>query len=293
MSKWFVHVHTELYTMVEKVQTGFVDPVPSNHSRLLLKEPSLPINELLEKNGQEDKFILHPLPPAVWPKHTDLAPIPRHHSLHNKSKKALKSDRLLEHNSEKSRQTAGLLPKTPLTGSTAAATTTTTSTVQKTNPDAQSNISPPLQSDPDGQPNSRPRGPVQPQAQPPQPANSPRKDPPNRRLDPEENRPGKSSLYQSSIDPVTRNNSRPSVIFNRRSPSLLYQFDILRRGAHMWWILSCGTHTISQLFTICFKSFRISNESKFTRTWGKRNIYTYLLFVNPSFVGHFFLTLLH
>ncbi|XP_030590625.1 uncharacterized protein LOC115783766 isoform X2 [Archocentrus centrarchus] len=48
-------------------------------------------------------------------------------------------------------------------------------------------------------------------------------------MDPEENRPGKSSLYQSGISAATRNNSRPPVIFNRRSSSLLYQFDIMRR----------------------------------------------------------------
>ncbi|XP_029293808.1 uncharacterized protein LOC115012362 [Cottoperca gobio] len=196
---------------------------------MLVKEPSLPINELLEKSSK----ILHPLPSAVWPKHSNFAPMPRHHGPHNKSKKSPKSDRLLEHNSEKARgESAGLLPKISLTGATAAAANRT---VQKTNQDTQSNISPPQQSEPDGHPNSRPRGPphTQPQAQPQQPAPSPRRDPPNRRLDQEENRPGKSSLYQSSlyqsgIGAATRNNSRPPVVFNRRSSSLLYQFDILR-----------------------------------------------------------------
>lgn len=199
---------------------------------MVVKEPSLPINELLEKSSKtsESKFTLHPLPSAVWPKHSDLAPmIPRHHGPHNKSKKGPKSDRLVEHNSEKTRgEVAGLLPKTVLTGAAAA---TTNRSVQK--PNQESNISPPQQSEPDSHPNSRPRGPphTQPQAQPHQPAPSPRKDPPNnRRLDPEENRPGKSSLYQSGIGAATRNNSRPPVVFNRRSSSLLYQFDILRRG---------------------------------------------------------------
>ncbi|XP_070842654.1 UPF0450 protein C17orf58 homolog [Chaetodon trifascialis] len=227
------HVVNELYTLIEKGQTSFVDPGPSNQSRLVVKEPSLPINELLEKSGKtsEAKFNLHPLPSAVWPKHSDLAPILRHHSPHNKSKKGHKNDRLVEHNSEKTRgEVAGLLPKTPLTGATAAAAANNRS-VQKTNQDPQSNVSPPQQSEPDGHPNSKPRGPPhsQPQAQPHQPAPSPRRDPSNRRLDPEENRPGKSSLYQSSIGAVSRNNSRPPVVFNRRSSSLLYQFDILRR----------------------------------------------------------------
>lgn len=212
-----------------------MDPPLSNQSRLLVKEPSLPINELLEKSSKtvESKFTLHPLPSAVWPKHSDLAPVPRHHSPHNKSKKAPKSDRLMEHNSEKTRgENVGLLPKTLLTGATAAASNNNNNnrTVQKTNQDTQSNISPPQQSEPEGHPNSRPRGPPHTQPQPQQPAPSPRRDPPNRRLDPEENRPGKSSLYQSGIGAATRNNSRPPIAFNRRSSSLLYQFDILRRG---------------------------------------------------------------
>ncbi|XP_071361871.1 UPF0450 protein C17orf58 homolog [Trachinotus anak] len=220
----------ELYSLIEKGQSSFVDPAPSNQSRLVVKEPSLPINELLEKGSKtsESKFALHPLPSAVWPKHSDLAP--RHHAPHNKSKKGPKSDRLLEHNSEKTRavEAVGLLPKAPQAGSTAAAANRT---VQKPNQDAQSNTSPPQQSEAEGHPNSRPRGPPhsQPQAQPHQPAPSPRRDQPNRRLDPEENRPGKSSLYQSGVGAATRNNSRPPVVFNRRSSSLLYQFDIMRR----------------------------------------------------------------
>lgn len=229
-----VSVNPELYTLIEKGPTSFVDPAPSNQSRLVVKEPSLPINELLEKSGKtgEAKFTLHPLPSAVWPKHSDLAPILRHHGPHNKSKKGHKSDRLVEHNSEKTRgEVAGLLPKPPLTGASAAAASNNR-TAPKTNQDTQSSVSPPQQSEPDGHPNSRPRGlpHSQPQAQPHQPAPSPRRDPPSRRLDPEENRPGKSSLYQSGIGAATRNNSRPPVVFNRRSSSLLYQFDILRRG---------------------------------------------------------------
>ncbi|KAF3852331.1 hypothetical protein F7725_005686 [Dissostichus mawsoni] len=179
-----VCVDPELYTLIEKGQTSFVDPAQINQTRMLVKEPSLPINELLEKSSKtsESKFTLHPLPSAVWPKYTDLAPIPRHHGPHNKSKKGPKSDRLVEHNK--------------------------------------------------GNPNTRPRGPphTPPQVQPHQPAPSPRRDPPNRRLDQEENRPGKSSLYQSGIGASARNNSRPPVAFNRRSSSsLLYHFDILKR----------------------------------------------------------------
>ncbi|XP_068177984.1 UPF0450 protein C17orf58 homolog isoform X2 [Antennarius striatus] len=220
------HAGNELYTLIEKGQSSFQDPALSNQSRLVVKESSLPINELLEKSSRtsESKFILHPLPSAVWPKHSDLVPIPRHHNTHNKSKKAIKSDRLVEHNSEKNRQVIGLIPKTQVTGATASAHHNRT--VQKTSQDSQSNASPVL-SEPEGHPNSRPRGP--PNAQPNQPAPSPRRDVTNRRLDPEENRPGKSSLYQSGIGSGSRNNSGPPIIFNRRSSSLLYQFDILRR----------------------------------------------------------------
>lgn len=222
--------NSELYSLIEKGQSGLVDPAQGNQSRLVVKESSLPINELLEKGSKtsESKLALHPLPSALWPKHSDLAPIPRHHSPHNKSKKGPKSDRLLEHNGEKTRgEAAGLLPKAPLSGAAA-----TNRSAQKPSQDAQSNISPPQQGDAEGHPNSRPRGPAhsQPQPQPHQPAPSPRRDPPNRRLDPEENRPGKSSLYQSGIGAASRNNSRPPVVLNRRSSSLLYQFDILRRG---------------------------------------------------------------
>ncbi|XP_033985732.1 uncharacterized protein LOC117481906 [Trematomus bernacchii] len=229
------HDVNELYTLIEKGQTSFVDPAQINQTRMLVKEPSLPINELLEKSSKtsESKFTLHPLPSAVWPKYTDLAPIPRHHGPHNKSKKGPKSDRLVEHNSEKTRgEVSGLLPKTQLTRAAAAAAAATNRTVQKTSQDSQSNTNPPQQSETEGNPNTRPRGPphTPPQVQPHQPAPSPRRDPPNRRLDQEENRPGKSSLYQSGIGASARNNSRPPVAFNRRSSSsLLYHFDILRR----------------------------------------------------------------
>lgn len=199
----------------------------------MVKEPSLPVSEPLEKNGQESKFALHPLPSAVWPKHTDLAPILRHHSLHslhNKSKKALKNDRLQEHNGEKVRQAVGLLPKPPLTETAASVLVNNNWTAQKTNQDNRSNASALPQGEQSHQPNSRARGPVQPQAQPQQPTPPPRKDLLNQRLNPEENRPGKSSFYQSFVGAESRNSSRLPATFNRRSSSLVYQFDLLRRG---------------------------------------------------------------
>lgn len=235
-----VCVNVDLVTLVAQVE-----PVPGNQSWLVVKESSLPISEPLEKNGQESKFALHPLPSAVWPKHRDLAPVLRHHSLHNKSKKALKNDRLQEHNSEKVRQAADLLLKMPPSGTVASATApvivNSSRTVQKTNQDAQSNISTPPQGE---QPNPRARGPVQPQAQPQQPTPPPRKDLLNRRLNPEENRPGRSSFYQSFVGVESRNNSRLPITFNRRSSSLMYHFDLLRRGRS----------TISPLFSPDIKS---------------------------------------
>lgn len=223
----FSVVFTELYTLIEKGQSSFVDPVLSNQTRLVVKEPSLPINELLEKSSKtsESKLSFHPLSSSVWPKHTNLAPVLRHH---NKRKKGHKSERLVEHNSEKSMgEAAGLIPKTQLTGATSASTNRTS---QKASQDTQPPIIPPQQTESEGLLNSKPRTPAQTQTQSQQQQTSTHRDPSNRRQDPEENRPGKSSLYQTGISAATWNNSRPPVSFNRRSSSLLYQFDVLRRG---------------------------------------------------------------
>ncbi|KAM9818989.1 UPF0450 protein C17orf58 homolog [Syngnathus typhle] len=218
------HVVNEFYPLVEKAPSSFVDHPQSNQTRLMVKEPSLPINELLEKSSRtgESKFSLLPLPSAIWPKHSDLAPVPRHHGPHNKSKRGPKSEHLLELNTDKTRgETAGLLPKPSLTASTAPAANRTAQTV----------INPPHPTEPEGYPNSRSRSAPHPQ---PAPAPSPRREPSNRRLDPEENRPGKAGLYQTGIGAAPpRNNSRPPVTFNRRSASLLYQFDLLRRESEL------------------------------------------------------------
>nr|XP_057936925.1 UPF0450 protein C17orf58 homolog [Doryrhamphus excisus] len=210
------HVVNEFYSLIEKGQGSFVNPPQSNQSRLMVKEPSLPINELLEKSSRtsESKFSLHPLPPAVWPKHSDLSPVIRHH---NKSKRGPKSDHILELSTDKTRgEAAGLLPKPSLTASSA------------TNRTVQMSLSLPQPTESEGHTSSRPRSaPPHPQ---PAPAPSPRREPPSRRLDPEENRPGKAGLFQAGIGAASpRNNSRPPVTYNRRSSSLLYQFDILRR----------------------------------------------------------------
>ncbi|KAM6972582.1 UPF0450 protein C17orf58 homolog [Aplochiton taeniatus] len=234
LSKADDHILNELFPPVEKGQSNLADPI-HNQSRLGTKEPTLPINELLEKSSKsgDPKYSIHPLPPGGWPKHSDLIPISRTHGPHNKSKKAPKSDRLTEHNSEKMRLEPGLLPKTPLV---------TFNRTQKVNTDSHSNN--PLQSD--STPNSRPRG--QPQTHP-HLALSPHREHSNRKLDPEENRPGKSSLYQSGIGP-NRNNSRQSILYNRRSSSLLYHFDILKKESDF-------THE-----TVCMSECRKEKEER-------------------------------
>ncbi|KAM4751393.1 uncharacterized protein FYW61_009033 [Anableps anableps] len=221
-------VVNELYTLIDK---GPQDPAPSNQTRIVVKEPTLPINELLEKSSKsgESKLNFHPIPSAVWPKHSNLAPVLRHHGPNNKSKKGHKSDRLTEHNSDKNRgEAAGLLPKIQLTRATSAGTSRT---VQKIVQDSQTHISPPQQGEPEGHPNSKPKTPAQTQTptQPRQGASSPRRDSSTRRQDPEENRPGWPGLYQSGISSAAWNNSRPPVFFSQRPPSLLYQFDVLSR----------------------------------------------------------------
>ncbi|KAL1006065.1 hypothetical protein UPYG_G00067400 [Umbra pygmaea] len=213
----------ELFSLIgsptDKGQSFLPDSVQNQSSRLGSKDPSLPINELLDKSSKpgDPKYAIHPLPSGVWPKHSDPRPAP-----HNKSKKGQKNDRLIEHNSEKNRGEGSLsLPKTPMTA--------TTNRTQNVNTDPQRdpnlNSNNPTQSNQDYPSNSRPRGQPHPQ---PQPAPSPRRDPMSKKLDPEENRPGgKSSLHQSGGP--SRNNSLPSVLFNRRSSSLFYHFDVLKR----------------------------------------------------------------
>ncbi|XP_053713250.1 UPF0450 protein C17orf58 homolog [Synchiropus splendidus] len=245
-----------LYT--EKNPSSFVDSAQSNQSRLVVKEPSLPINELLEKSSRtsESKFTHHSLPAGVWPKHGDLSPVPRHHIPHNKSKKSSKTDHLVELISDKNRgDAAGLLPKTPLSGATAA-----NRTLQRANQDPL--LSLPRQGEPDGPPNSRPKSPPHPQpAQPHQPASAPQRDPPSRHLDPEENRPGKSGQHQSSISPGNHNNSRPHATFNRRSSSLLYQFDILKRESefsHDAYCLSECKKEKDEKESYCYSEFAVN-----------------------------------
>ncbi|XP_029102838.1 uncharacterized protein LOC108939961 [Scleropages formosus] len=215
------HTVNELFSLIgspsQRVNAGgaseLTEVAHNNQSRTGVKDPSAPVNELLEQSikSGDSKYGLQALPAGVWPKHSDLAPPPRL-GHHNKSKKAAKSERLpVEHNSEKNRgegrtQAPEPLPKMPPVSAS--------NRTHRFPSDPLPN-SPAV--DPDTPFNSRPRSAPQP--------TPPRRDAPNRRMDPEENRPGKSSLYQSGA----RNSSRPSVLFNRRSSSLLYHFDVLKK----------------------------------------------------------------
>ncbi|XP_035258848.1 basic salivary proline-rich protein 2-like [Anguilla anguilla] len=176
------------------------------------KDPPLPVNELPQQSGKagDPKHVLPPLSGGMLPKHGDLAP-PSRPGQHNRSKKPAKSERLpTEHNSEKSggegRAPAPELPAKPPAGDAS-------DRAQKGVPETPPNSAP--RGEPDVRHNARSRG------QPRPPA------PPARKLDPEENRPRRSGLHQAAGG--FRNNSGPSVQLNRRSSSLLYHFDILKK----------------------------------------------------------------
>ncbi|XP_076872001.1 UPF0450 protein C17orf58 homolog [Brachyhypopomus gauderio] len=216
------HAVNELFSLIgtpsEKTAQSGVSHSPTNHSGTGAKDASLPVNELLEQaKTHTDPKLMHPLPAGVWPKHTDPALLPRP-GTHDRSKKGSRNERLpTEHNSEKTRTNPSLLPSKvlPVVG------VGITNRTQKATPESpvQSNNPPP--SDADVYQNSRSR--VR-----PQPTSNTRwkeRESAGRRLDPEENRPGRSSLTGG----IRINSSRHSVSYNRRSSSLLYHFDILKK----------------------------------------------------------------
>ncbi|RXN00900.1 UPF0450 protein C17orf58-like [Acipenser ruthenus] len=140
----------------------------------------------------DPKYTLqqNPLPGHGWYKHGEIT----QGSQPDKIKKATKSHKFpAEHNSEKSRHE----------GRTQAPDIGTASAQHKA-----AGISPPqAEQDPRFQPyHTRLRD--------------------NRRMDPEENRPGRSSLYQPGNG--SRNSTKHALTSNRRSPSLLYHFNILK-----------------------------------------------------------------
>lgn len=221
------------------VQSGVAD---SNQTRPGGKDPVLPANELLDgKKPADPKLLLLPAA-GVWPKHVDLAPLGRP-GPHHKGKKGSRDDRLpVEHNSEKTRSEDVPRLNPPFIPSKVVPVADAGNRTQKAtseSPAVQSNNPPPSDSDIYTNHNSRSR--VRPQ---PTTSNSRAKEKENasRRLDPEENRPGKSRLAGDAGLNVTR----PFVLHNRRGSSLLYHFDILKKGSER---LCVAPSSISQLST--------------------------------------------
>ncbi|KAM9483394.1 UPF0450 protein C17orf58 homolog [Clarias gariepinus] len=204
------HAVNELFSLIgaPPVQSGTSD-YPSNQTKTGAKDPSIPANELLEQ-GKKSSDPKLALPPGIWPKHTDpLSPHPRP-GTHSKSKKGSRDERIpVDHNNEKVRNDGHPNKVVPATGVGGSNRTQT----QKATPESPVQSNNPSSSESDLNHNSRSRTRSQ------QPLSNTHKENGNGRMDPEENRPGKSSL----------NNSRPYSQYNRRSSSLLYHFDIHKK----------------------------------------------------------------
>ncbi|XP_060774127.1 UPF0450 protein C17orf58 homolog isoform X1 [Neoarius graeffei] len=187
-------------------QSGTSDS-SSNQTKAGTKDPSLPANELLEQ-GKKSADPKLALPPGMWPKHPDpLSPHPRL-GTHSKSKKGSRDERLpIEHNNEKLRNDGHPNKVVPATGVGASNRTQT----QKAPPESPMQSNNPPSSDSELNHNSRSRT--------QQTSSNTHRESGNGRMDPEENRPGKSGL----------NNSRSFIQYNRRSSSLLYHFDIHKK----------------------------------------------------------------
>lgn len=202
---------TELFSLIgdPPVQSGTSDS-SSNQTKTGVKDPSLPANELLEQ-GKKSTDPKLALPPGMWPKHTDpLSPHPRP-GTHSKTKKGSREDRLpVDHNNEKLRNDRHSNKVIPATGVGPLNRTQG----QKASPEIPVQSNNPSSSDSDMNHNSRSRMRSQ------QTSSNTQRENGNSRMDPEENRPGKSGL----------NYSRPFSQYNRRSSSLLYHFDIHKKG---------------------------------------------------------------
>ncbi|XP_062854193.1 UPF0450 protein C17orf58 homolog [Trichomycterus rosablanca] len=190
------HAVNELYSLIGSPQSGMSD---STNNQTRNKDP-LPTNELVnqDKKSADPKFL--PLPAGLWPKHTDpLASNPRP----GKGKKGSRDERLpVEHNDEKIRNKVIPAIGTGVVNHTQP---------HKSTPEVQSNNPPTSLSDIYQNSRSRNRQQVS--------SSNSHRESGNGRMDPEENRPGKWSL----------NNSRPFSTNNRRSSSLLFHFDILKK----------------------------------------------------------------
>lgn len=206
-----VRLFTELFSLIgaPPVQSATSDS-SSNQTKTGAKDPSLPANELLEqgKKSADPKLALIP---AMWPKHTDpLSPHPQP-GTHSKSKKGSRDERLpIDHNNEKLRNDGHPNKVVPAAGVGPSNRTQ----IQKATPESPVQSNNPPSSESELNHNSRSRIRSQ------QPPSSTHRESGNGRMDPEENRPGKSGL----------NYSRPFSQYNRRSSSLLYHFDIHKKG---------------------------------------------------------------
>lgn len=202
---------TELFSLIgaPPVQSGTSDS-SSNQTKNGAKDPSLPVNELLEQ-GKKSADPKLALPPGIWPKHTDpLSPHPQP-GAPSKSKKGSRDERFqIDYNNEKLRNDGHPNKVVPATGAGASNRTQ----IQKATPESPMQSNNPPSSESELNHNSRSRTRSQ------QPSSNTPRESGNSRMDPEENRPGKSGL----------NNSRSFIQYNRRSSSLLYHFDIHKKG---------------------------------------------------------------
>ncbi|TSK62596.1 UPF0450 protein C17orf58 [Bagarius yarrelli] len=202
------HGVNELFSLIgaPPVQSGTSDS-SSNQTKTGAKDPSLPANELLEQ-GKKSADPKLALPLGIWPKHTDpLSSHPRP-GTHSKGKKGSRDERLSIDHNEKLRNDGHPNKDIPAPG---VVPSNRTQTQKATHESPMSNNPPSSESELNHNSRSRTRS--------QQLSSNTHRESGNGRMDPEENRPGKSSL----------NNSRPFSQHNRRFPGLIYQFDIHKK----------------------------------------------------------------
>lgn len=224
-----VGLFTELFSLIgaPPVQSGTSDS-SSNQNKTGAKDPSLPANELLEQ-GKKSADPKLALPAGMWPKHTDpLSPHPQP-GTQSKSKKGSRDERPpVDSNNEKLRNDGHLNKVAPATGVGPSNRTQ----IQKTTPESPMQSNNPPSSESELNHNSRSRIRSQ------QSSSSTQRESGNGRMDPEENRPGRSDL----------NYSRPFSQYNRRASSLLYHFDIHKKGERNFFIWVLNISLVLSLF---------------------------------------------
>ncbi|XP_026989438.1 UPF0450 protein C17orf58 homolog [Tachysurus fulvidraco] len=232
----------ELFSLIgaPPVQSGTSDS-SSNQTKTGAKDPSLPVNELLEQ-GKKSADPKLALPPGIWPKHTDpLSPHPQP-GTHSKSKKGSREERLpIDYNNEKLRNDGHHNKAVPAAGVGASNRTQ----IQKATPESPVLTNNPSSSESELNHNSRSRTRSQQLS-----SNTPRESG-NSRMDPEENRPRKSGL----------NSNRSFSQYNRRFSSLLYHFDIYKKDSdfiHDAVCLSECRKDKDELEHFCYSEFAIN-----------------------------------